>query len=117
MKTTHPATLPFHPKPIDTQVTHMPTGHGTVTSIARRWPPGAAASCRLCAGCTARNDACLISIDGYVSEEEAPAFSSRGLIAPDDPGFVPLARRNRVPLNTVGLAGPRAGRPAPGGSP
>ena len=93
-KTPCPATVPFHPKPIGLQVTHMPTGCGTVTSIARRWKEGDASRCRLCDVCSVEDDICLISVDGMVAREDAPAFSTRGLIKVDSPEFAPPARRN-----------------------
>ena len=81
MKTTHPATLPFHPKPIGLHVAHMPMGGGrTVTSIVRHWREGATAGCRLCVNCGAKGDVCLVVVDQYVPREEAAAFSTRGLV-------------------------------------
>jgi hypothetical protein len=91
MKTT---ILPFHPTPIQTRVIHVPAGAATATTIARQWPAGTSASCRLCDRCVALNDFCVLVIHGYVRRDDAPEFSTRGMPRADTgPG------ERRVPLH------------------
>jgi hypothetical protein len=78
-------TLPFlrpQPEPIQVLVSRMPMPGGTVTALARLWKPGDTRRCRLCpAGCRAdhRNNACLVTVDRDVPNEEAPLLTLRGL--------------------------------------
>jgi hypothetical protein len=68
----------LQPVPIRTLVTRLRIAGQTVTSIYRRWEPGASALCRLCpAGrCSASYDACMLSVSEDVPPGEAYRYSS-----------------------------------------
>jgi hypothetical protein len=76
------------PEPAECLVAALPTGDGGwVTSIARHWPAGAAARCRLCHECTVAGDVCLVMVRGRVPHGEACLYS------PDAPAPPPARGR------------------------
>jgi hypothetical protein len=81
--TSHPMILPMvppQPQPLATRVTHYRSGSLTLTSINRDWPESSIGRCKLCDRCTV-DDAlgCLITVNTFVSHDEAPLFSIRGV--------------------------------------
>jgi hypothetical protein len=63
----------IQPRPLSTHVSYF---YG-VTAIARRWGRGDTERCRLCERCEAGSEMCLIQVNGFVQDEDAPLFSMR----------------------------------------
>jgi hypothetical protein len=85
-RTTAPSpTVPLQPWPVEVRTAPIRRCVGlTSTAIFRRWAPGDSGPegrCRLCAVCTAHDDACLILVDEYVPPEQAALFSAADLLA------------------------------------
>lgn len=72
--------LAFNPRPLLTRVAHLRFAAWTITAIMRHWRPGDAGRCRLCPRCRAYDDGCLLVVGREVSREEAPTFSSVGMV-------------------------------------
>ena len=77
---TEARTVPFalpQPTPIKTTVARHPTATGHVTSIHRRFAAGSSRFCQLCPRgcCSASDDECLVSVDGFVPVGSAALFS------------------------------------------
>jgi hypothetical protein len=66
------------PRPIDCQVSYIPTGYGyQATAIARVWAEGDSAKCRLCplGECVARGGtAYLVTVNAFVPASETVMF-------------------------------------------
>lgn len=78
-----PSILPFQPFPAEVRHNYLSYPDRVVTSLYRKWRPGDSSRCRLCAACTARGDACLITIGVRVPEAGLALFSLAGLLGVD----------------------------------
>ncbi|WP_422930875.1 hypothetical protein [Singulisphaera sp. PoT] len=73
-------TIPLQARPVATRVNWLRVDGKLVTAIARQWgdgDTGHAGRCHLCPACGARENLCLLLVDGYVPREEAPLFTIR----------------------------------------
>lgn len=76
-----PSTLAIQPEPVKTIVARHRTPSGDwTTSVFRAWEPGHSALCRLCprGACCAKDDACLVAVDGLVPQGRAKMLDTHG---------------------------------------
>lgn len=67
----------YQPFPEETRTASHQTSDGPVTAIFRRWRKGDVALCSLCRLCSARDDACLVVVNGLHGPQEAALLDSR----------------------------------------
>jgi hypothetical protein len=93
--------LTLQPRPVLTRTAHLRHRGGAISAIYREWQGSDPARCRLCpvGTCCAQDGACLILVEGDVSDDEAELFSTARIdgFRWQDGGIGPATRDDAAP--------------------